>query len=53
MLVNILIDFFNCNNWNPTDEIRDILLDSCLLPAMENTLRSATIIEMGKDTKKY
>jgi len=47
--VDIIYDFLNCKNFTPGEEVKEIILQSALLPSLECSFRSGSLLEMGKE----
>ena len=40
-------------DWVPPSELKDLLLESALLPVLEGALRNGSLLEMAKDYELY
>jgi hypothetical protein len=52
-LIDILSNFFNASDFKPTEKLVTILLNSCLLPLLENAFRSGSLLEMSQEADLY
>jgi len=52
-LIEILSNFFRTKDWNPPSYIIDNILESCLLPLIENAFRTGSLLDMVKFNKLY
>ena len=48
-LVTILSNFISCDQWEPSPEFIKNLCESALLPSVENSLASGSLLEMAKE----
>ena len=48
-----IIEFFNTPNLQVEQIVMKILLESCLLPCLENAYRGGTLLELTKDSELY
>ena len=48
-----IIDFFNTPNLQIEQIVLKLLLESCLLPCIENAYRGGTLLELKKDSELY
>ena len=53
ILVDILSSFFYTKEWSPKKQLQELIYTSCLLPLLENALRSGSLLEMTKDFTLY
>lgn len=53
LIVNILSNFFNSQEFNFDSNFYDSILQSCLLPCIESSLRGGTLLEMSKEESLY
>jgi hypothetical protein len=47
--VDILSSFFNTETWKAGEEVLDDILESALLPIMENAFRNGSWLDMAKE----
>jgi hypothetical protein len=52
-LIDILSNFFRTKDWIPTSSIASEILESCLLPLVENAFRTGSLLDMVKYHKLY
>mmetsp|Transcript_41235 Transcript_41235/g.47493 ORF Transcript_41235/g.47493 Transcript_41235/m.47493 type:complete len:828 (+) Transcript_41235:1411-3894(+) len=52
-LIDILSSFFRTKNWTPTEDIVNSILQSCLLPLIENAFRTGSLLDMMSFSKLY
>ncbi len=52
-LVDICSSFIDCKEWQATDEVTGIILESALLPLLENAFRNGSWLEMAKEHEVY
>jgi hypothetical protein len=48
-VVSILMNVIKSKDWEAPPEIKELLLESALLPTLEAALRSGSLLEMAKD----
>lgn len=48
-IVNILKNMIKSKDWEAPPEIKEVLLESALLPTLEAALRSGSLLEMAKE----
>lgn len=53
ILVDICGNFFNCPGWQPGQTVKDIILQSSLLPLIEAAFRNGSWLEMAKEAPLY
>lgn len=52
-LVDICSSFIDCKDWLATEEVAGIVLESALLPLLENAFRNGSWLEMAKEHEVY
>lgn len=52
-LIDILSNFFRTKDWTPSPDIIENILQSCLLPLIENAFRTGSLLDMVKFSKLY
>ena len=53
ILVNILRNILDSKDWIPPQELLEIILNSCILPLVENAFRCSSLLEMAKEKDLY
>lgn len=48
-IINILKHFIRAKEWVAPPEIKQLILESALLPTLESALRSGSLLEMAKE----
>ena len=52
-MIDICSSFIDCKDWQATEEVTAIVLESALLPLLENAFRNGSWLEMGKEHEVY
>ena len=52
-LVDICTNFLNCKEWKAGEQVKDIVLESALLPLLEAAFRNGSWLEMAKEYEVY
>ena len=47
--MNILKNMIKSKDWEAPEEIRNLILESALLPTLESAFRSGSLLEMAKE----
>jgi len=50
-IINILKHFIKSKDWETPKEIKDLFLESSLLPILEAAFRSGSLLEMAKENE--
>ena len=53
ILVDICANFFTSTDWQPGTEVRDIILESSMLPLIEAAFRNGSWLDMSKEAPLY
>lgn len=53
ILIDICANFFTSSDWKPGTEVRDIILESSMLPLIEAAFRNGSWLDMSKEAPLY
>ena len=52
-MLNIIANFIKCEEWEPDEVFLMSIYESCLLPLLENALRSGSLLDMAKESDLF
>ena len=53
VIIKLLINFFNCQNFIMDESLMKVFLESSILPCLESAFRGGTLLELSKDAELY
>ena len=53
IIIKLLINFFNCQNFVMDESLMKVFLESGILPCLESAFRGGTLLELSKDAELY